>query len=128
VLHSAESNLEPRLAVCAPYEDSALGRVEALAGVAAQQIADILDRVEASGFIDQLRDMLNAGRPRTALGLLEGLWGGLPEGAEGRIRFRIKANIAACLLRLGRAQGRRDLSGGLPARSNRSESRVAQGL
>jgi tetratricopeptide (TPR) repeat protein len=51
--------------------------------------------------IDQLRDILNGGRPRTALGLLEGLWGSLPEAVEGRIRFRIKANIAACQLRLG---------------------------
>jgi hypothetical protein len=48
--------------------------------------------------IDQLRDMINAGRPRTALDLL---WGGLREGVEGRIRFRVKANITACLLRLG---------------------------
>ena len=51
--------------------------------------------------IDQLRDMINAGRPRTARGLLEGLWSGLREAVEGRIRFRIKANIAASLLRLG---------------------------
>jgi cellulose synthase operon protein C len=51
--------------------------------------------------IDQFRDMINSGRPRTALTLLEGLWRGIPEGAEHRIRFRIKANIAACLLRLG---------------------------
>jgi predicted Zn-dependent protease len=51
--------------------------------------------------IDQLRDMINAGRPRTAHELLEGIWGSLPEGVEGRIRFRIKSNIAACLLRLG---------------------------
>jgi cellulose synthase operon protein C len=50
--------------------------------------------------IDQLRDMINSGRPQTALKLLEGLWEGLPEGVERRIRFRIKANIAACLFRL----------------------------
>jgi cellulose synthase operon protein C len=61
-----------------------------------RSIDTLLDRQ-----IDQLRDMLNAGKPRTALALLEGLWGGLPDGAEGRIRFRIRANIAACLLRLG---------------------------
>jgi hypothetical protein len=51
--------------------------------------------------IDHLRDMLNDGRPRTALEMLEGLWAGLPPAVDGRVRFRIKANIAACLLRLG---------------------------
>ncbi|OSJ19238.1 hypothetical protein BST63_03455 [Bradyrhizobium canariense] len=51
--------------------------------------------------IDQFRDMIDAGRPRTASNLLEGLWRDLPVGVEGRIRFRIKANIAACLVRLG---------------------------
>ncbi len=50
--------------------------------------------------IGQLRDMINSGRPQTALNLLGGLWEGLPEGVEHRIRFRIKANIAACLFRL----------------------------
>jgi cellulose synthase operon protein C len=52
--------------------------------------------------IDQIRDVLTAGRPKTALELLQGLWNGLPDGVDGRIRFRIKANIAACFLRLRR--------------------------
>lgn len=51
--------------------------------------------------IDRLRDMLTGGKPRTALGLLETLWTDLPKSVESRIRFRVKANIAACLLRIG---------------------------
>jgi cellulose synthase operon protein C len=51
--------------------------------------------------IDECRDMLNTGQPRTALRLLEGLWGSLPPSVEGRIRFRIQTNIAACKLHLG---------------------------
>ena len=51
--------------------------------------------------IDEYRDMLNRGQPRTALRLLEGLWGSLPPSVDGRIRFRIQTNIAACKLHLG---------------------------
>lgn len=51
--------------------------------------------------IDRFREMLNSGQPRTALSLLENLWEGLPSGIEGRIRFRIRSNIAAAKLRLG---------------------------
>lgn len=62
-----------------------------------RSVDSLLDRQ-----IDQFRDMINAGRPRTACNLLEGLWSGLPAGVEGRIRFRIKANMAACFVRLGK--------------------------
>jgi len=51
--------------------------------------------------VDRFRDMINAGRPRTALELLEGLWENLADGVERRLRFRIRANIAACHLRIG---------------------------
>jgi tetratricopeptide (TPR) repeat protein len=51
--------------------------------------------------IDEYRDMLNTGQPRTALRLLEGLWSSLPPSVGGRIRFRIQTNIAACKLHLG---------------------------
>jgi cellulose synthase operon protein C len=51
--------------------------------------------------INEYRDMLNTGQPRTALRLLEGLWSTLPPSVEARIRFRIQTNIAACKLHLG---------------------------
>ncbi len=69
------------------------------AGLAAwndSSIGTLLD-----GQIDQYREVLTSGRPRTALGLLETLWANLPAGVEGRVRFRVRANIAACKLRLG---------------------------
>lgn len=50
--------------------------------------------------IDGLRDLINEGKAKTAKGLLENLWETLPEDVEGRIKYRVKANIAACLLRL----------------------------
>ena len=55
--------------------------------------------------IDQYRDMLNTGQPRTALRLLEALWSSLPPSVEGRIRFRVQTNIAACKLHLGDHKG-----------------------
>jgi len=51
--------------------------------------------------IDQCRDMLKTGKPRTALGLLENIWNDLPSGVEDRSRFRVRANIAACKLYFG---------------------------
>lgn len=54
--------------------------------------------------IDQFRALLLDGKPRTALGLLEGLWSNLPESGETRLRFRIKTNIAACKLRLNASE------------------------
>lgn len=50
--------------------------------------------------IDEYREMLSMGQPRTALRLLEGLWSSLPPSVEGRIRFRIQTNIAACKFHL----------------------------
>ena len=63
-------------------------------------VGTLLDRQ-----IDQYRDMLGNGQPRTALDLLESLWNELPSGVESRIRFRVRANIAACKLRLGNEKG-----------------------
>lgn len=50
--------------------------------------------------IDQYRDILNDGSSGIASRLLQAMWDELPADAPARIRFRIKANIAACQLRL----------------------------
>jgi tetratricopeptide (TPR) repeat protein len=63
--------------------------------VEASVVDTMLDRE-----LDQYRNLLNQ-QPKTALSLLEDLWTRLPESVDGRIRFRVKANIAACRLRLG---------------------------
>jgi cellulose synthase operon protein C len=51
--------------------------------------------------IDTFRDLANAGMPKTALPLLEGLLARVKDTASGRVLFRIKANIGLCLLALG---------------------------
>ncbi|WP_454884263.1 PIN domain-containing protein [Sphingomonas oryzagri] len=51
--------------------------------------------------IDQYRDLMNTGRPRTALGLLEMLEATLSETNSPAIRARVKANIAFARIRLG---------------------------
>ena len=50
--------------------------------------------------IDTYRDMINAGRPRTAIELLTALQGRLPVTSPQRVRFRIVANIAVAHHRL----------------------------
>lgn len=52
--------------------------------------------------IDSYREMANAGRPNDAHGLLVALEKQLETRCSGRLRFRIKANIAACLSGLAR--------------------------
>ena len=51
--------------------------------------------------VDQYRDMLNAGKPRTALELLEALDKTLGETSAVSIRARVKANIAITRMKLG---------------------------
>lgn len=51
--------------------------------------------------IDGYRGLLNEGRPKTALPLLNALLSRMQDKASGRIIFRIKANIGACHLALG---------------------------
>ena len=51
--------------------------------------------------IDRYRAILERGHPRTALGLLETLLASLKPEVSGRIRFRVKANIGHCHLKLG---------------------------
>ncbi|MCP1203725.1 PIN domain-containing protein [Acetobacter oryzoeni] len=51
--------------------------------------------------IDQYRDMLNAGRPRTALELLQALDSTLNEKNAVSIRARVKVNIAIARMKLG---------------------------
>ena len=50
--------------------------------------------------IDTYRDMINAGRPRTAIELLTALQGRLPATFSNWVRFRIVANIAVAHHRL----------------------------
>lgn len=54
--------------------------------------------------IDEYRDLLQRGKPRTAKGLLESLKGRVWETASGRVRFRIMTNIGAAHLELGEEQ------------------------
>lgn len=51
--------------------------------------------------IDLYRDMLNAGKPRTALGLLEALDKSLDEKSAASLRARVKVNIAITRMKLG---------------------------
>lgn len=50
--------------------------------------------------IDEYRDIMVSGQPRTALGLLERLLTRVGNTASGRIVFRIKANAGSCRLLL----------------------------
>ncbi|MFT9113391.1 MAG: tetratricopeptide repeat protein [Acetobacter malorum] len=51
--------------------------------------------------IDQYRDMLNAGKPRTALGLLQALDNTLDEKSAVSVRARVKVNLAISQMKLG---------------------------
>lgn len=51
--------------------------------------------------IDDYRDLMNAGKPRTALGLLERLSAGLTERSSVAIRARVTANMAFAHMKLG---------------------------
>lgn len=51
--------------------------------------------------VDDYRDLMNVGKPRTALALLEKLEASLKDGSSPAIRARIKANIAFARMRLG---------------------------
>lgn len=51
--------------------------------------------------IDRYRDLLNQGKPRTALALLEGLDAKLSPKSSAKIRARVKANIGWAWLRQG---------------------------
>lgn len=57
-------------------------------------------QTEIDGQIDGLRDLINQGRPRTALTLLEQLASRNEGKLDGRVRFRLHANMAACHMRL----------------------------
>jgi tetratricopeptide (TPR) repeat protein len=51
--------------------------------------------------VDEYRDLLNAGQPRTAFGLLSRLETQLTATSSGAIRARVRANLAWAKLRLG---------------------------
>ena len=63
----------------------------------------VQDALEAAldAEIDQYRDILRDGKPKTALGLCDALLLRVHNTASGRIVFRIKANIGHCHLLLG---------------------------
>jgi tetratricopeptide (TPR) repeat protein len=52
--------------------------------------------------INSYRKLSESGKPETAMGLFQGLLGRVEDAASGRIMFRIKANLGACLYALGR--------------------------
>lgn len=51
--------------------------------------------------IDTYRDQLSGGQPKIAMEMLHSLQSRLGETVSGRLLFRIKANVASCLLELG---------------------------
>ncbi|MCC8972684.1 PIN domain-containing protein [Bradyrhizobium brasilense] len=82
--------------------DARLTRFEALqqAPGDSTSVASALE-AQLDADIDEYRTLANAGKPRTALPLLERLLARVEASASGRILFRIKANIGSCLLALG---------------------------
>lgn len=93
----------PGLEVSAPELLRVAGLLQPLHAVLPADLgpADGLDK-HLHNQIDQLRDRLNAGQPQTALGLLVALLDSLPASASEVVRFRTKANIGHCLMRLDR--------------------------
>jgi hypothetical protein len=59
--------------------------------------------------VDQYRELMNGGKPRTALALLETLDATLIETSSAAIRARVKANIAFARLKLGDESSGADL-------------------
>jgi tetratricopeptide (TPR) repeat protein len=59
--------------------------------------------------VDQYRELMNGGKPRTALALLETLDATLNETSSAAIRARVKANIAFARLKLGDESSGADL-------------------
>ncbi|MEJ8561564.1 hypothetical protein QTO30_10280 [Yoonia sp. GPGPB17] len=52
--------------------------------------------------IDNYREIANTGKPIDAMDLLSSLKDRLPQNVSGRLLFRVKANISACLFALSR--------------------------
>ena len=81
---------------------SSLARIEALhfaPGDNARNQNALEAQLDAE--IDAYRNLADAGKPRTALPMLEKLLARVSGTASGRILFRVKANIAGCILALG---------------------------
>ncbi|NTI78585.1 PIN domain-containing protein [Rhizobium rhizogenes] len=74
-------------------------RLQTLPGDATTTISILEAHLDSE--IDNYRELANGGKPRTAQTLFENLLGRVEATASGRILFRIKANIGACLLALG---------------------------
>ncbi len=72
----------------------------ALLGAGDAPAGDPLER-HLDGEIDAFREFLNKKQPQTALDLFKSLQDRLGVEASDRIQFRIKANMAFCLLELG---------------------------
>lgn len=65
-----------------------------------KQVDALLD-----GQVDRFRDLLNNGKPRTALTFLEGFEPDLPASASPAIRSRVRANIGFAKMKLGDDRG-----------------------
>src|SRR3546814_17066210 len=75
---------------------------------------DTIDRGEIDRIfdeqVDSFRDLLNSGKPKTALGLLISFEAGLGKSASAAIRSRVRAHIGFARLKSG------DSAGGAKAR------------
>lgn len=104
-------NIEQKIDVVAADQKEVLNRIDRLeAGISApggivrgssddsgrDPLEQHLDRE-----IDAFRDYITQSKPKTALDLLRGLQNRLGSEPSDRIQFRIKANIASCLLEIG---------------------------
>lgn len=96
--------LEGQAALRADVEQLMSGMDELRAGIA----MGALDTARSASFeahldaqVDQYRDLMNGGQPRTARALLEQLEARLPAGSSNAIRARVKANIAIARMKLG---------------------------
>lgn len=86
-----------------------LRSIKAIVTVAPQDTQRSEFEQHLDGQIDQYRDLMNAGQPRTALRLLEGLDKGLAPTSSAAIRARSKANMAFMYMRLGEDEKGADL-------------------
>lgn len=78
---------------------SRLSRIESPSGDVAAVANSLESHLDAE--IDELRELANGGKPRTAKSMFERLLVRVEDKASGRILFRIKANIGSCLIALG---------------------------
>jgi tetratricopeptide (TPR) repeat protein len=91
---AAQLSLEERLSAIEGHLRASVPTVDR------EAVDDPLDR-HIHDEIDTYRNLINEGRPRTAIALLESLRARLPDHASARVRFRILANMGVARHRLG---------------------------